>query len=429
MNHRPLAALCYANLTACLPRHQQSLIPDYAVRSCAKRMGRVTRAPNNLLAFNEQLNHFRRNGITGHRMKQIDLIFRTMVAELGQRLLDATFTAEFPVQGRFVPVTVKDRKYWYFDTPGNEGRKNRRYVGPAEDPEINRRVEDFQFIKDDVKARRKLVSTLVREAGLIAPETLTGNLVEALADAGLFRLRACLVGTVAFQTYSAHLGIRLPSASVLTGDADIAQDFAISAEVGDSIPPIIEILQSIDPTFRALPHRSGFPRSTSFRNNTGYKVEFLTGNRGSDDYLDKPADMPALGGASADPLRFLDFLIYEPVRTVLLHRSGVSVIVPDPARFAVHKIIVAGRRSTETMGTFKRDKDLRQAMILFEALLETGRGDGLTAAIEEAIERGDGWRAAIRQGARHLPPKQGQIILDTFKELGFDLREAGDRKT
>lgn len=356
-------------------------------------------------------------------MKQIDLMFRTVVAELGQRLLDARFTADFPVEGRFVPVTVKDRKYWYFDTPRNEGGKDRRYVGPAEDPEISRRVEDFKLIKDDVKARRKLVSTLVREAGLIAPETLTGNLVEALADAGLFRLRACLVGTVAFQTYSAHLGIRLPAAAILTGDADIAQDYAISAEVGDSLPPVIDILQSVDPTFRALPHRSGSPRSTSFKNKSGYKVEFLTGNRGSDEYLDKPADMPALGGASADPLRFLDFLIYEPVRSVLLHKSGVSVIVPDPARFAVHKIIVAGRRPKETTGTSKRDKDLRQAMILFEALIETGRGDGLAAAMEEALERGDGWRAAIREGARYIPPKQGQYIFDTFNELGLDLRD------
>ncbi len=356
-------------------------------------------------------------------MKQIDLIFRTMVAELGQRLLDASFTAEYPLDGRFVPVTVKDRKYWYFDTPSEDGGKNRRYVGPVDDIEINRRVENFKFIKDDVKARRKLVSTLVREAGLIAPETLTGNVVEALAQAGLFRLRACLVGTVAFQTYSAHLGIRLPSASILTGDADIAQDYAISAEVGDSLPPIIDILQSIDPTFRALPHRSGSPRSTTFRNATGYKVEFLTGNRGSDEYLDKSADMPALGGASADPLRFLDFLIYNPVRTVLLHKSGVSVIVPDPARFAVHKIIVAGRRPTETTGTAKRDKDLRQAIILFEALIETGRGDSLAAAMEEALERGESWRAAIKLGARHIPPKQGQYIFDTFNELGLDLRE------
>ena len=40
----------------------------------------------------------------------------------------------------------------------------------------------------------------------------------------------------------------------------------------------------------------------------------------------------------------LDFLIRDPVRTVLLHRSGVPVLVPSPERFAVHKLIVATRR-------------------------------------------------------------------------------------
>lgn len=60
--------------------------------------------------------------------------------------------------------------------------------------------------------------------------------------------------------------------------------------------------------------------------------------------------MPALGGASADPLRFLDFLIYEPVRAVLLHKSGISVIVPAPERYAVHKLIVASRRVVDTIG-------------------------------------------------------------------------------
>jgi len=32
-------------------------------------------------------------------------------------------------------------------------------------------------------------------------------------------------------------------AAILTGDADIAQDYAISREVEDSLPPIVELLQ------------------------------------------------------------------------------------------------------------------------------------------------------------------------------------------
>lgn len=48
-------------------------------------------------------------------------------------------------------------------------------------------------------------------------------------------------------------------AAILTGDTDLAQDYAISSEIEDSIPPIVHLLQSIDPSFRAVPHVSGSP--------------------------------------------------------------------------------------------------------------------------------------------------------------------------
>lgn len=59
-------------------------------------------------------------------------------------------------------------------------------------------------------------------------------------------MRAILIGSVAFSTYAGMLGVRLPSTAMQTGDADVAQGFAISAEVQDSLPPILEILQSVD---------------------------------------------------------------------------------------------------------------------------------------------------------------------------------------
>ncbi len=351
-------------------------------------------------------------------MQQIDIIYRTMIAELGQRLLDASFMADFPAEGRFVKVTVKDRKFWYFDLPDGQGGQKRSYVGRFEDDAITKRVQEFKAIKDDAKARRKIVSTLTRDVGLIAPDTFTGNIIEAFANAGLFRLRGLLVGTAAFQTYSALLGVRLPIGAILTGDADIAQDYAISAEVKDTLPPIEEILHGIDETFSPVPHISGSPATTGYRNATGYKVEFLTTNRGSDDYTGNPSKMPALGGASAEPLRFLDFLIYEPVRSVLLHKSGVSVIVPDPARYAVHKIIVAAKRSQTSEFALKRDKDLAQAAILFEALPDTGRGSDLDACFDEALGRGDGWRSAIIAGARHMTSEQWKRVQSTFEKHG-----------
>lgn len=352
-------------------------------------------------------------------MKSIDLMYQTMLAELGQRSLDAAWTADFPPAGRFTPATVKGRKYWYFDTPDGQGGTKRRYVGPAEDPDIAARVADHKRDKDDLRARRRMVNTLTREGGMIAPDAMSGDIVAALADGGLFRLRAVLIGTVAFQCYSGLLGVRLPMASILTGDADIAQDYAISREVEDSLPPIVDLLQGVDASFRPVPHRSGVAASSAFQNAEGYRVEFLTSNRGSDDYVEQPAKMPALGGASADPLRFLDFLIRDPVRTMLLHRSGVPVVVPDPSRYAVHKLIVASRRHVDGQGPAKRDKDIRQAALLFQALQQTRRSADLALVYNEAWERGPSWQEGIRIGAAMLPEADAErlkiLLLDGAK--------------
>ncbi|MFN7088966.1 MAG: GSU2403 family nucleotidyltransferase fold protein [Allorhizobium sp.] len=356
-------------------------------------------------------------------MKSIDLMYQTMLAELGQRSLDAAWTADFPSTGRFTPANIKGRKYWYFDIPDGHGGTKRRYVGPADDPDISQRVADHTRDKDDLRARRRLVNTLTREGGMIAPDAMSGDIVEALAEGGLFRLRGVLIGTVAFQCYSGLLGMRLPMAVILTGDADIAQDFAISQEVADSLPPIVELLQGVDPSFRPVPHRSGSAASTAFQNAGGYRVEFLTSNRGSDDYIDQPAKMPALGGASADPLRFLDFLIRDPVRTMLLHRSGVPVVVPDPSRYAVHKLIVASRRHTDGQGLVKRNKDIRQAGLLFDALLQTRQSAELALVYNEAWERGSAWQDAIRTGAGMLPAQDAERLKSILIEGAKKIRE------
>ena len=79
---------------------------------------------------------------------------------------------------------------------------------------------------------------------------------------------------------------------------------------------------------------------------TGYRVadtlvEILTPNRGPD--REKPVELPALG-VHAKPLRFLDFLLADSISAAVPYRSGVLVNVPQPARYAVHKLIVSTRR-------------------------------------------------------------------------------------
>lgn len=365
-------------------------------------------------------------------MPLIDLSYQVLYSELAQRSLDAAFESEFDLSGRFIKMESRGRRYWYFDTAKPGGGKKRRYVGPVDDEEITRRVENFKDLKADVRARRKIVSTLVREAYLPRAETKVGEIIAALAEAGFFRLRGVLVGTVAFQAYCGLLGFRLSSAALQTQDADFAQFHSTSVAVGDQMPPVIDVLRKVDPTFREVPDRSDGRHITQFRDRSGYRIEFLTPNTGSDEQGDYPVPMPALGGASAQPLRFLDYLIYQSVRAVILHGPGIPVLVPAPERFAIHKLIVASRRLRDDDGKAKSYKDRFQARALIWALKATGQVDALADAYMEAMDRGPHWREAILSSIDSyeagVPQAIRQALSDGVRHLGGDTAqyELGD---
>jgi hypothetical protein len=347
-------------------------------------------------------------------MQEIDLQFRTMFADLVQQSLDDRFLSDFPPDGNFVRLAVKEKSYWYYDTAMRAGARKRLYVGPVDDPAIARRVEEFARLKSDAQLRRTLVNAL-RRIGLPAPDRLLGDIVEALANAGFFRLRAVLVGTAAFQTYAGILGVRFPRAPMQTGDADLSRFHSIAVAVGDSTPPMLDVLQAVDATFGEVPDSSDSRATTKFVNAGKFAVEFLTPNRSSDDYQGKPARMPTLGGASATPLRFLDFLIHEPQRSVLLHKYGVGVTVPAPERYAVHKLIVAAERAGPDAA--KRLKDVAQCDMLVEALTQIRMKELLADAFREALARGPGWRAAIERGLSMTSPPT-RAIFDDLKSTG-----------
>ncbi len=317
---------------------------------------------------------------------EIPIVLQTAYADLLDRAASAAFEDAFPDEGVFVSKTVRGRRYWYFQLPAESGRKQ-RYVG-AETPELMERIAHHREARGDRNGRSALVSTLVRSAHLPRPLPQIGDIIAALAKAGVFRLRGVLVGTVAYQTYPAMLGTRLPTASLQTGDVDIAQFSGVSIAVEDSIPVMLDVLKEVDPSFRPISSVADDRRVTTYETASGIRVDFLTPNRGPE--KDAPEALPALG-TDAQPLRFLDFLIRDPEPAVLLHGTGVHVLVPAPERYAVHKLIVARRRRT---GNVKRGKDIRQAEALFDALTSK-RPRELRAAWQEAYARGKTWRQLL----------------------------------
>ncbi len=352
--------------------------------------------------------HYRETGNSD--MQIIPQTYQVLYSELAQRTIDAQFSADFAIEGRFISMESRGRRYWYFDISEAGGGKNRRYVGPVDDPEINARVEAFKDLKADYRARRKIVSTLIRDAYLPRPDPISGDIIRALADAGFFQARGVLVGTVAFQCYAALLGVRFPNAVMQTGDAEIAQFHSISVAVEDSVADMLGVLRGVDPTFREVPHPADSMKSTRFANRSGYKVEFVTPNTGSDNLAGKPVMMPARGGAAAEPLRFLDFLIHQEVRAVLLHGAGVPVLVASPERYGVHKLIIASRRRADDDGSAKSRKDLLQATTLAEALIETRQTEALADAYMAAWEKGPAWREAMVAGLGSIEPSRRDFI-------------------
>ncbi|MBS0377446.1 MAG: hypothetical protein JSS29_03085 [Proteobacteria bacterium] len=341
-------------------------------------------------------------------MKDIDLATQSLFAELLQRSLDAEFDAEFRENGSFQRKRSKNREYWHFQWRDGEAIRN-KYVGPVSDPAITDRVERFATLKASFKRRQTLVRSLVA-AGLPTPDDLSARVVEAFWKAGFFRLRGVLVGTLAFQTYAGILGVDLGRRPLMTQDADFAQFWGISENIGDSIEPPIRILRRVDPNFREVPHTGDPFVSTRYRSGRDYLVDFLTPNRGSDDHQGKPARMRALAGTGAEPLRHLAFLIHEPERSVLLHGGGIPVTVPRAEAFAVHKLIVAVERINQA----KSVKDIEQAGILVDALA-VRRPAELARSWKLAWDAGRSWRKKLESGRARLSNEQQALLADTVK--------------
>jgi hypothetical protein len=325
--------------------------------------------------------------------RAISIPLQTIYAELLERCATAEMAEAFAEPGSFVSKEVRGRRYWYFQRSAD---RSQSYVGP-ESEELLGRIAVWRRGRSAERERRELVTAL-RRAGVPGPDAATGRALKALADGGVFRLRALLVGTLAFQTYAPILGVRLPGASLRTGDIDIAQLHEISIAIGDAAPPPLTLLQRADPTFRPVPNLDR--RTTSFAGAGGVRVEFLAPKKRADERV----WLKALR-THAQALSYLDYLLQEPMQAVVLAGAGVLVNVPDPARYAWHKLVIAPLRQNRV----KARKDVQQAVLLLEHLMQAdpARLGEFHAAF---IESGRGRRKALEAGLALLPPVLRQSL-------------------
>ncbi len=260
----------------------------------------------------------------------------------------------------------------------------------------------------------------LRAGGVPGPDGLSGNVLAALSEVGAFRLRAVVVGSLAFQCYAPPLGFVANGVIARASDVDIGQFPSILLTVEDRTEPdLLSVLKEVDPAFEAVPSPFDGRRTLRYAIRGGREersvVDVLAPMRGPPQ--DAPVHLPALE-SDGRPLRFLDFLPYGEIEALVLHGPGVPVKVPAPERFAVHKLVVADRRQKDLAGVAKARKDLDQSAALVP-ILGSDRPQELRDAWDELLARGPSWRASARRSRdRLLNDAQALLPLQDAPEKG-----------
>ena len=320
-------------------------------------------------------------------MKPYSPVTQTLYQELVQQV-----HADNEKSGSIYVRSIKGIDYAYLKEPVGTTRRD-VFLGRNDDPVVVERKEKIALANEAGKQRRLIVRSLLA-AGVPAPTSTLGEVLDTLAKSGLLK-ETVLVGTAAYQCYSPLVGMTLPSATLTTQDADLATaSLALSGDVeGESLETI---LKRADPTFSAVPALKRNAPPSSFRAASGFVVDLLTPQLRRDDINPMPLDKLKAG---AVPLQYLRWLLDDPIPAAAVYDSGIALRVPSPQRFAVHKLILAQKRATDRG---KRQKDLLQAKALIEALQISDRW-ALSDAYDDAFQQGDqGWRQPIERSLEEI---------------------------
>jgi hypothetical protein len=328
-------------------------------------------------------------------MQRQPLEIQTLYAELLERLAgyEAGRTMGH-VAGSFVTKAIKGQEYYYFQHLEPGGQKRQIYIG-RRDEALDRVAERHNSgrggLSEDQAPIQRLAS-LLRAGGAMVTDSASARVLKALGDAGVFRLGGVLVGTHAFVVIGNLLGVQWSGATLRTQDVDVAASSEMSVALPNVPADIPSTLESLEMGFLPVPGLDPASPTTSFKvRGQGLRVDLLTPAQKQG----QAAVVLPRFSTAAQPLKFLDFVMDGYVRGAVIDGGGTAVNVPAPARFAFHKLIVAGERPT-VMHT-KRQKDLWQAAQIFEVLAEERPGD-VGLAWETLASRGKGWVRRIGSG-------------------------------
>lgn len=308
--------------------------------------------------------------------------------------------------GKPVVKHVNGHDYWY-DRYRVGTRTIDRYIG-EDSVELRERLDRADALRAasaGARRERARLVRLLRAEGYIPVDLATGQILTAMARAGVFRLGGTLIGTQAFRLYEGELGIRIGADEMsMTMDIDVASFERLSLVLDDRVDPgLPEIFNDFD--FDPVPGTGRAGDIWRWRQtNQQTLVEFLMPSFNADEGV---RDLPALG-VKARALHHLNYLIAEPLKVAVIYRQGALVQVPRPERYAVHKLIVADRRRKGS-DAMKARKDRAQAAFLIDVLAEEDP-DALAGALADARGRGPAWRQRIEATLALMPETAARLV-------------------
>lgn len=233
---------------------------------------------------------------------------------------------------------------------------------------------------------------MLASSGLATTSSGVSRVLRALGEAGVFRLGGVLVGTHAFSLLGNMLGVQWPPGTWRTEDVDVAARVEIATPLLTADVP--ETLASLRMGFVPVPAFDPRHASTSFKvRGKQLRVDLLTPGSDRDT---APIPIPRFRTAAA-PIKHLSLVMDDAVPAAAVNGGAVLVMVPTPARYALHKLLVSQTRSL--VQQTKARKDLWQAALLLEVLVED-RPDDVEQACASFRKSGPAVTAKVLRGAR-----------------------------
>lgn len=283
------------------------------------------------------------------------------------------------MNGSFAKEKRKDVFYWYWSGRDIEGKSRKIYIGVDNQKtlELIMRLENRKNMAIQAVGAMKKTAAAYLAAGGQANERSHFKIIAHLAQQQLFRKGVLVIGSHGYISICNALCIRSNREYTQTNDIDFARPQSISLAIPDErefISDIPDALKEFDKNFFLVPELNNKHPSTSIKNNKlGIKVDFLTVKRGTND----PVFFKDIGIA-ADPLPFMDYLLAgQPIKGLIIGDYAIPVHLPEPVRFAIHKLIISEERPPHLKS--KQLKDIKQASVLLDCLIEDYQEDVIDA--------------------------------------------------